>query len=175
MAKRKPGDMLTHSEARGIAETLWGTGGTHATRTNTRGAFWFNCAGHGGLIVDARALDPTQRRAIDALGCFVEPFQARRYFNGTRCRFWHPYIWNTRRYRYTHCETIDVYVFEEDCDWALAVEYAGIWPLKMDPERFQAMRQEAAREIARREAQAREDRARQAQEAQEGGKVYEPS
>jgi len=36
--------MLTSAEARGIARSLWGeVNGTE--KTNTKGAYWFNCSG----------------------------------------------------------------------------------------------------------------------------------
>ena len=58
--------MITHSQARSMAEANWGRGGTKSRRTNRTGAFYFSCSSHGGYIIDGRAMSEEARKAISA-------------------------------------------------------------------------------------------------------------
>jgi len=121
--------MITHAQARSMAEAAWGTGGTTSRRTNRRGAFYFSCSGHGGFIVDASCLSDQEKSALEeyeaqqfTTGYFdpetqklrrlVNPFRAaRRSFTISRS-------WERKN--------IGIFAFEEDCAWCLPVIFAGI-------------------------------------------------
>lgn len=109
--------MLNHSQARQIAEAMWGRGGTNSRPTQRPGAFYFSCSGHGGFIIDAKAINPNPE--------YPEPEEYRLYGN----KLW----WAGRRTTLrTRHEPLygKYYAFEEDCDWCLPVKFAGIWPEK---------------------------------------------
>lgn len=110
--------MLTHSQARSIAEARWGRGGTHSYRTNRRGAFYFSCSSHGGFVIDARAL---QDEEFICIYRYVEPEWATQY--GTKIM--HPYRTRTLR-TYHPPKPFRFFLLEEDCDWCLAPHFAGI-------------------------------------------------
>lgn len=101
--------MLTSAEARGIASALWGeVNGTE--RTNKRGAYWFNCAGHGGMIVSAEVIDMLGARAwVDK---YVSRETAIRYVGSKKSTLMHPYRTRSSRLRWERKEQVDFYVFE---------------------------------------------------------------
>lgn len=110
--------MMTHSMARSIAEAAWGRGGTHSYRTNRYGAFYFSCSGHGGFVIDARALSDEQYIKISK---YVPPQQATQYGGAVM----HPY--RTRSLRTVHPpKPFKFFMLEEDCDWCLAPLFANI-------------------------------------------------
>ncbi|TGR74839.1 hypothetical protein EN836_33120 [Mesorhizobium sp. M1C.F.Ca.ET.193.01.1.1] len=114
--------MLTHSQARSIAEAVWGTGGTHSTRTNRNGAFYFSCSSHGGFVIDARCLAHDEYARIRR---YVDPEQAEDYGKAVN----HPY--RRRSFKVTHAqlcnrEDFEFFLLEEDCDWCLAPLMADI-------------------------------------------------
>lgn len=114
--------LLRHSEARRIAEAMWGSGGTSAYRTNRRGAYYFSCAGHGGYIVDAAALGALEKQAIAPYYGSPEPWTRYVWANGKRSAFEHPNRQKRGSYRIdstSYTVTGTYYVFEEDCDWAI--------------------------------------------------------
>lgn len=118
---------LNHSRARSIAETAWGTGGTSAYRTNRKGAYYFSCSGHGGYVVDGACLSDQERELID------EHVKPRKAFYASRngdCYFLqNPESFRSRRYR-IYPDTVtgwtDIYLFEEDCDWAVLEYFTDI-------------------------------------------------
>ena len=107
--------MLKSSEARSIAHGMWGeVNGTY--RTNTRGAFYFSCSGHGGFIVSAELL-----KNYPWVDKYVTKVSAIRYSNDTKSTLMHPYRRNSSRMSYNSTENVEWYAFEEDCDYAIAV------------------------------------------------------
>lgn len=123
--------MLTSSEARTIAETLWGRGGTHARRCNRKGAYYFSCSGHGGFVIDAATLAPAER---DALAPYVKPEKYTLYTWGTHRRVM--FNGRTRGFRVPHTAARrdgQFYVFEEDCEWSLVYVCTSIRAASHDP------------------------------------------
>ena len=113
-------NLLTHAEARQIAEASWGKGGTSSRKTNTRGAFYFSCSGHGGFVIDARVLEPEQR---ERLARFVQFDTVTRYTDGQDKVYglMTPYRSKSFRVPFGHVtEQFDIILLEEDCAWALA-------------------------------------------------------
>jgi len=114
-----------------LAGMLWGE--VNATyRCNRRGASYYSCSGHGGYVVDSRALTARERRKIDKYklplplnllvqhrnggGDVVVGVDAAMFANRYRPR---------RMFHYSpglgpvEWQELPVYVFEEDCDWAI--------------------------------------------------------
>lgn len=115
---------LTASEARAIATALWGKV-NHTYKTNTIGAFCFSCEGHGGFIVASESIPQDKRQFVDR---YISKETGTRYIDKARNKtcFMHPYrIRNGRRGFWNHSEEVSFYVFEEHCDYAIAV-LAGI-------------------------------------------------
>jgi hypothetical protein len=110
--------MLKHTEARSIAESNWGTGGTHAYKTNRRGAYYFSCSGHGGFVIDDKALTETERaklaeHATPDVYTLYEAGKKRRVMFATRSRAF--------RIAYDAKQTPGRYwLLEEDSAWCLA-------------------------------------------------------
>jgi len=105
-----------------MAEALWGTGGTNSEPTNTPSAFYFSCSGHGGFIIGEDAITPKQQAA---LAPYINPELCTLYGD----KLMHPY--RRRKIRYDLANGGDwrpykVYVFEEDCDWALVRKFTTI-------------------------------------------------
>jgi hypothetical protein len=120
--------MLTSAEARSIARALWGEV-NGSQRTNTKGAFWFDCSGHGGFIVSADIFGPTKREWIEK---YVSVESAIRYIGNKRSVLMHGYRTRGARLAYHSTENVEFYIFEEDCAWAVAA-LAGI-TLKSAPD-----------------------------------------
>ena len=126
--------LLTHSQARSMAESMWGPGGTTAYRTNRTGAFYFSCSGHGGFVVDDRALTDAERERLTAAGFRADACWGVRGQDGQIITVRHPHseVQRPRKvtYRPSRGEYVDreipVWTFEEDCDWALAYVLTGI-------------------------------------------------
>lgn len=116
---------LSNAHARGIAEAVWGRGGTSSVRTNRRGAYYFSCAAHGGFVIDANAFTESERTAINQ---YVTPEPATVYlFNGSVETYMHSYRQRGTRVKYGSTEiATQFYLFEEDCAWCLPVKLAGI-------------------------------------------------
>jgi hypothetical protein len=116
--------MLTHSQARSIAEAVWGRGETHSYRTTRPGAFYFSCSGHGGFVIDVACLTDEELVAISP---YVNLEEAELFKWGRKSLFSHPY--RRRGGRYSIAATRHVIKFillEEDCDWCLAYLFTGI-------------------------------------------------
>ncbi len=125
---------LTASVARTLAEQNWGTGGTHAYKTNRKGVFYFSCSGHGGYVVNAKALTEQEHQNIEA---FVKPDHVSllvQHLNtgdvviGVQS----PLSVRPRRFRFfpaygaVEWQDYPFYFFEEDCDWALLEHFTDI-------------------------------------------------
>jgi len=127
---------LTHAQARQMAESKWGSGGTHSEKTTEPGAFYFSCSGHGGFILDGRAL-PGQAR--ESLKQFIQPEIVEHYF--TQCGKLVAFNWPDRRRNRkipADCYKVqfEVFVLEEDCDWCLAYMFT---PVRFKQEQGDAM------------------------------------
>lgn len=143
--------------ARNIAELRWGRGGTTAYRTNRRGAYYHSCSGHGGYVVDSRCLTEAERVEIDK---HIKPEPLRLLVQhrdgtgdvviGVDCVYFQsigPY--KQKSYRYiprlgeVEWQDLSVYLFEEDCDWAVLEKLTDIradlkWTTPMTESRRQA-------------------------------------
>jgi hypothetical protein len=125
---------LTHSQARGLAESLWGTGGTTAYRTNRTGAFYFSCSGHGGFVIDDRTLTDQEREQLTTAGFIADKCWGIRRQDGSIVTVRHPHSQVPRPQKVTYRpgqgeyqdNNIPVWVLEEDCDWAAAYVFTGI-------------------------------------------------
>lgn len=116
--------MLTHSEAKTIAEAAWGRGGTHSEPTTRQGAFCFSCSGHGGFVIDQRALTDEELLAISPYVSFED---ATLYTWGKRRTLMQPYRTKGARVSaMSREETFKFFLLEEDCDWCLAYLFTGI-------------------------------------------------
>ena len=126
--------LLTHSQARSMAESMWGPGGTTAYRTNRTGAFYFSCSGHGGFVIDDRALTDDERERLTAAGFKADACWGVRAEDGRIVTVRSPYSQVARPRKVTYHpsrgETVDhaipVWTFEEDCDWAAVCVFTGI-------------------------------------------------
>lgn len=111
---------LTSSRARALAEGNWGRGGTNSSRTNTKGAYYYSCSGHGGYVVDGAALTPEQRTEIEK---YVQPQIVQCVVRGDTVDLMeNPFSNRAQRYPSRPGQTIvkhPIYFFEEDCDWAV--------------------------------------------------------
>jgi len=139
--------LIPHSFARNLAESRWGRGGTSSDHTTRHGVFYFSCSGHGGYVVDAGALTPEERTEVEKI-VTAEPIRILVQGDaviGISNPFTH-----TRGIKYkTHLgppewQVHPVYLFEEDCDWAVLEHVTGIrtsWAKgreDKDPEAFVA-------------------------------------
>lgn len=110
--------MLKSSEARSIAAALWGTVNT-SYRTNTRGAYYYSCAGHGGFIVAEEAIPAHKREWVEK---YVAKESAIRYIGRSgKSTLMHGYRTRSTRMTYNQTESVSFYIFEEDCAYAIAV------------------------------------------------------
>ena len=115
---------------RAIAEAMWGTGGTNATRTNRKGAYYYSCSAHGGYIVSPNALTDEEKAKINE---YAEPLKIQAlvqhrtkgdYVIAVSLTAIQRVCGKNRQFRYTphlgQVEWVDIefYAFEEDCDWA---------------------------------------------------------
>lgn len=122
---------LSAARARAIAEGRWGTGGTQAQRTNTRGAYYYACSGHGGYVVDGAVLTAEQRAQIDRL---ISPERVIAVVRDTPAgervdvltnpfsRRGHRYQVRPGQVRVEH----PIYLFEEDDDFYVLEHYTPI-------------------------------------------------
>lgn len=132
MARRKhETQMISHAQARSMAQQLWGTVNT-SYRTNRRGAFYFSCSGHGGMILDGRCLDAEEASWISK---YISPDFASETYNtetGGIMTFTSPFnkrAHTTRFYArgrsYAYRQT-PIFVAEEDGGYAIPAVFAGI-------------------------------------------------
>jgi hypothetical protein len=129
--------------ARHIAKLSWGEV-NESYRTNRRGAYYYSCSGHGGYVVDSRCLTPKERAKIDKYtqpyplrilvqhrdgsgGDVVIGVDCREFIScGTKASF------RGKAYRYypslgaIEWQELPVYIFEEDCDWAVLEKFTDI-------------------------------------------------
>jgi len=129
--------MITHSHARSMAEANWGRDGTNSRRTNRTGAFYFSCSSHGGYIIDGRALTEEERTALAA---FREPVMTTDVYDPVEDRVravFNPFSLRNRTVKtlaHWHQRDVEIWAFEEDCDWCLPVIFAGITTGGNEPE-----------------------------------------
>ena len=127
--------MITHSQARSMAEIHWGRGGTNSSKTNRKGAFYFSCSSHGGFVIDGRCLSETERSLMKK---YIEPETGCEVVrqDGSVRRFQSPRSSRGIRY-YPGSEVlrkVEIFFAEEDCDWAIPVLIAGITCERMTKE-----------------------------------------
>lgn len=116
--------MMNHSQARSIAEGLWGRGGTNSEPTNRNGAFYFSCSGHGGFVIDVNCLTDDE---LIKISDHVEIETATQYRFGRKRTFMHPYREKGAKVSLmATVDTIRFIVLEEDCAWCLAYKFTGI-------------------------------------------------
>jgi hypothetical protein len=135
---------LTSSLARQTAEARWGRGGTCSRKTNRKGAYYFSCSGHGGFVISAKALSPSE---YDSIRKYVEPETLTVYVDNFDDRVllaFHPFRRNAGKMSlYTRggyrIEKEEIFLLEEDSDWSLAVKFAGI--------KTEGMTEEAAEKV----------------------------
>lgn len=122
---------LNASLARQTAEARWGRGGTVSYKTNRKGAYYYSCSGHGGFVISGDALTADERNKISE---FVSPEIMTVYVDNETDKTllaFHPFRRNRGKLRgygpagYRIVEE-EIFLLEEDCDWALAVIFAGI-------------------------------------------------
>jgi len=122
--------------ARRIAECLWGKGGTNSYKTNRKGAYYFSCSGHGGYIVDSRVLTTEEKIEINN---FVEPENLDVYTQLIQNENYVVHVnmseftCRGKKWNYASVygppvenDSIKVYVFEEDCNWAILEKFTDI-------------------------------------------------
>ena len=139
--------------ARHIAELMWGTGGTTAVRTNRRCVYYYSCSGHGGYVVDHRALTLEELEHIKPYhDSLVGPFDLYVFLAKDRdetvyvtavsyvdfsCYAKPVYARYPRGMQPIGWAKHPVLLFEEDCNWSILETYTDIrtaWTLS-DPER----------------------------------------
>jgi len=129
--------LLTREQATGLAESLWGTGGTASDRTNRDGAFCFSCSAHGGFVIDDRALTGRERDLLTEAGFAAVACWGIRGADGGIIAVRHPrpqdqqqqrVIYQPRRGEYED-RNIPVWTFEEDAEQAAVYALTGIRPL----------------------------------------------
>jgi len=115
---------------RAIAEAMWGTGGTNATRTNRKGAYYYSCSAHGGYIVSPNALTEEEKALLNQytqtikIQALVQHRIKGDYVIAVSLIAIQRECGKNRQFRYTMhlgpVEWVDIefYAFEEDCDWA---------------------------------------------------------
>ena len=129
--------MITHGQARGMAETQWGTKGTTSRPTTRKGAFYFSCSGHGGFIIDGRCLTQEER---EGLSPHASPTIATEYRDPSTDRvhrFLNPFRASARTFTINPtwvAASVDIFSFEEDCAWCLPVIFADIRTEEMTDE-----------------------------------------
>lgn len=128
---------ITAAEARAIATAMWGKI-NHTYKTNTKGAYCFSCEGHGGFIVATESIPNNQR---DFVNKYSREYEAIRYTNTNtnKSRLMHHARIRGARFAYNKTENIKYYIFEEDCEYCIAV-LAGI-NLKTTPIQIQDAKQ----------------------------------
>jgi hypothetical protein len=123
--------MITASQARSMAETRWGKGGTHGYRTNRKGAFYYSCAGHGGYVIDGRCLSEAETAVLTehiSMGTNWKALEIYKLSTGKVTKFRGPENYRNARYcavteTWRH---IPIFFGEEDCDWAVVEHFTTI-------------------------------------------------
>lgn len=121
--------MITHGQARSMAEANWGSGGTNSSRTNRRGAFYFSCSGHGGFIIDGRALSDEEKALMREFATPQETVEVYNPDTGKVYGIFNPFAIRRRSIRapiYAMQNKVEIWAFDEDCDWCIPAVFAGI-------------------------------------------------
>ena len=136
--------MIGSMQARTIANCIWGQ--VHNTkRTNRTGAFWFDCAGHGGYIISADILDEKEYKDVSR---FLTPeiIYVSRDNYGVIRRMHHDYKKSRTRTPFNPFEKEEIFIAEEDNDWAVIQTYTRI-RLKCYSDREKQLREYADRTL----------------------------
>lgn len=121
-------DKLTHSEARRIAEAMWGKGGTNSDKMTRNGIFSFSCSSHGGIIASWNSFSEDEKSRLLEYGFKPETAtraQLYRRFKISKV-FAHPYMTRSKTYTLGTNYDIPFVVFEEDCNWSAVYVLTGV-------------------------------------------------
>ena len=116
---------------RAIAHDMWGEVGT-TEKTTSRKASWFHCSGHGGFVCNPKDFSEEIRNKLREpnynLNILICEYKGEEYVCGVD--YMHS---NRTRFRVNGAYTFKewrkypMYVFEEDCNWAILTYFAGIY------------------------------------------------
>ena len=122
--------------ARNLAEICWGRGGTSSYRTNRKGAYYYSCSGHGGYVVDGKALKYGEQENIKK---YTSELDFLKILVGTDdinmlwvLGYYSPNEMRTKtlkfpgKFKEVHWERYPMYYFEEDCDWSILEYFTNI-------------------------------------------------
>lgn len=127
--------------ARKIAEMVWGGRSTHAYRCNRVGAYYYSCSGHGGYVVDSRCLSLGEMRKIKK---YISAINIRLLVQERASNFFvigasllnfprsGRHLQDNTSFQYTprlgplQWQDLPVFLFEEDCDWAILEKLTDI-------------------------------------------------
>lgn len=115
---------LTSAWARSMADSQWGTVNHTYKTTGGKGVYYFSCSGHGGYVVDGNAIAHA-RFKIDQ---FIKPTMTHVSISeGKATGMQNPFSARSWSYKLSH-DLIQhpIFVFEEDCDWAIIERFAGV-------------------------------------------------
>ena len=126
--------------ARNFAETRWGRGGTNSSRTTQKGFYYYSCSGHGGYVVDARSFTTEQLEILTECGHgainaeklidhWIDPETNEEHKDVVK--LFNPFSYRIGSYngRFKGCivrAQHPIYLFEEDCDWAIVEALTGV-------------------------------------------------
>jgi len=123
---------------RQVAEATWGTGGTHSIKTNRKRAYYYSCSAHGGYVIPESTLTTKEKELIkeyyspEQIQLLIQHRIDGDYVIGVSLANIHRYVKRTKNFKYIpHLGTAewidhDVYLFEEDCDWAILEKLTDI-------------------------------------------------
>jgi hypothetical protein len=114
---------LSSTQARTIAESLWGRGGTYQEKTNRNGVFYFHCSGHGGYVASWNAFTSEEQEALRP-HVTIEQATVATYRGKTVMH--HANKTRATRYDALSAIYVDYVLFEEDCMWALVPLFTGV-------------------------------------------------
>lgn len=110
---------LSSKESRSIATSLWGKI-NHTYKTNTANAYCFSCEGHGGFIVAEESIPQDKKEFVEK---YIQKETGILYSHSetNKSRFMHHARTRGARFSYNQTDTINYYVFEEDCAYCFAI------------------------------------------------------
>lgn len=121
---------------RTVAENAWGRGGTKAYKTNRKNAYYYACSGHGGYVVFPEALSEEEneavrkyKRHVEHVNALVDQESGEVY--GIDYTPVQKILGRNRRFRFPAGRSVEweakpVYLFEEDCEWAILEHLTGV-------------------------------------------------
>lgn len=116
---------LTKAYAMAMSTSLWGTVNHTYKTTGGKGVYYTSNSGHGGYIIDGNVFREDIRAKIEQ---FVSPtITYVAVNNGKMMGMQNPFTQRSWRYdmRYELVKH-PIFVFEEDCDWAIVERFADI-------------------------------------------------